>query len=403
MKLVESYSSLSSLPLNDKPFILEKFYPLPFDRYITLQGGAGFVSKCYGFYQVVIDLLRPYLLEHNIKTVLLGGKNDNLYQGVYDARGNTLGQSHYLIRNALLHFGNDSWMAHAAGWLNKPLVALYGSTDKDVHGPYWSNKKETILLDSHRWNRNPTFASQENPMSIALVDPFDVARAVLKLLDIPNTITQKTLNVGPSFMGEMLEWVPDQVVNPGFNPQLPLAVRMDLLHNEENLTKVLQLGRKVNIVTKLPVNLNLLTHFKDSILSYNHEISSDTSPDYVTQVKKRIKATTFFSRSTNEDELSRLRFIFFDATNIEKVTDKTRKDFEIAVSEYTNDPTFSLDSATKSLRMVFKAHKYVLSKGKIYLSMAHEKADLPADSAEGNYLIDSEDFYKDLNHFLVYV
>jgi hypothetical protein len=402
MKLVESYSTLTSLSIDDKPFIVEKFYPLPHDRYITIQGGAGFASKCYGFYQDVIDLLTPFLSKANIKIVLLGGKTDKLYQGVFDARGNTLGQSHYLIRAALLHFGNDSWMTHAAGWLNKPLVALYGPTSKDIHGPYWSNKESTVLLSSHRWGRNPTFAAQENPMSIALIDPYDVARAVLDLLAIPHTLTQRTVHIGPSYNAQLLEWLPNTPVNPAFNPEASLVARFDLCANEAALVQTLQSGRKVNLLTKTPLPLGLLQGFKPLILSYGHEMDEATPLDYVAAVKKLFPAATFFTRDPDLEKLAALRFKFFDVTTIQHVTDKTRADFIKAAQEYTNDPTFSLDTADKSRKMEFKTNKMILSNGKVYLSHAHEKADIPV-GAEGAHAARDEDvWYHDANHWMVY-
>lgn len=402
MKLLELYSLASGLKIG-KQHLLSQFFPLPFTRYITLHAASGMPAKNWPYYALAVELIKPYLDRYDIHIVQLGIKDDPAIPGCHHTMGKTSEhQANYLVERTLLHLGNDSVWAHRAGHLNLPLVALYGSTTSENHGPLEFDPQKSVFLSSHRWNRNPSFASQEAPQSIGVIDPFEVARSVLNLLAIPNTVVQKTLNIGPVFQAEMLEWVPNELVNPTFNPQLPLAARMDLAFNEAVLVQALQTGRKINIVTKTPLNLQVLQAFKDSILSYNHELDESTPKEYVLAVKKLIRQHTFFSRTKNEEVLAKLRFAFFDVANIEQVTDRTKPDFEKAVREYTNNSGFSLDSELKLGTMVFKSQKYVLSKGKIYLSMAHEKADKPVDSPEGNRVMDDEDWYRDTNHFFVY-
>lgn len=402
MKLLELYSLATGLKIG-KQWLLEQFFPLPFTKYITLHASSGMGGKNYPMWPQVVELTKPYLSANGIEIVQIGAKDDPAVPSCYHTMGkDNIHQGSYIVRNALLHVCNDSVWAHRAGHLNVPIVEVFGPTSVANHSPYQYDKDNTIFLESHRWGRNPTFAAQENPLSIALVDPFDVARAVLKLLKIEATIPQHTLHIGQSYQQTILELIPNCAVDRSFNPDLPLAIRMDLEHNETALVHMLQMGRKVNIVTKAPITLGLLQTFAPSILSYNHEVSDDTSPTYIAQVKKLIKQHIFFSRTKDEDVLARLRFALFDVTNVEQVADKTRADFERSIQEYTNDKTQTLDSHLKSATMMFKAQKYVLSKGKIYLSLAHEKADLPMDSPIGNHVIDSDDWFRDANHFFVH-
>lgn len=402
MRLLERYALATGLKIG-KQHLIERFFPLPFTRYITLHASSGMAGKNYPFYSAVVDLIKPLLTAQRIEIVQMGTKDDPAISGCYHIMGkDNVHQASYLIRGALLHLGNDSVWGHRAGHLGVPLVQPWGPTDPANHSSLEHDPAKTIFLESHRWGRHPTFASQENPLSIALIDPFDMARAVLKLLNIESTITQKTLNIGGAYTQPILELVPNVVPAPSFNPDLPLAVRMDLDHNEQILAQVLQSGRKVNIVAKNPVSLPLLAHFKDRVLSVNLEVDESTPREYVTQVKKLIKQHTFFTRSANEDVVARIRFAFFDVANIEQVADKTRGDLEKAIREYTNVLDYSLDLGVKSARLRFKAQKYVLSKGKIYLSMAHEKADLPMDGEGGDVFIDSDDLIRDLNHLWLY-
>lgn len=397
--LITTYARSNGF-LIDEPWMNEAFYPLPFTRYITLGTGSGQVPKCYDYYQEVLNILGPYLTKAGIAVVLLGAKEDPPLQGVHDLRGQTsLHQSYYLLRHALLHLGNDSWMAHASGVLKTPLVALYGSTDKTIHGPHWCGKVK--LLESHRRGNKPSF-SNESPKTVNLIDPFDVARAVLELLSIEHTITQKVLNVGLAYQLNMMEWLPNTLVNPQFNPHLPLAARYDLVPNEQLLLQALQLGRKMGIVTKSPINLQILAGFKDNILHYHHEIDESTPLDYVRAVRKIKPDALFFTRERDEKRVAAIRFHFFDVVAVQQILDKTRTEFETACREYLNQPDFSLDAALKSGKIEFRTNKYVLSNGKIYTSLAHEKANIALNEPGWNQMRDEDWWIHDMNHWLVY-
>jgi len=401
--LIQTYARSTGLKI-DKPWLKEDFYPLPFTKYITLATGSGQGAKNYSYYQKVVELLQPFLNQQNIHIVLLGSKEDPVINGVYDLRGKTsVSQSYYLIKNAQLHLGNDSWTAHAAGWSRVPLVALYGSTDKYIHGPHWCGAK-MMLLESHRNGCKPSFSSHENLKTIDLIDPFDVIRAVLYLLEIPSgNFSYKSHHIGKAFPQPVLDFVPNQVLSPTFNPDVPTAVRMDVEHNEHVLMQVLQTGRKVNIVTKRPINIQILEAFKNNINSYNHEVDFDCPTEYLKLVNKIISNKTFFTRITDLEIVAKLRLNFFDVINIQHVIDSTRSDYENSVRIFTNNPNFSLDQDGKLDKLSFTTNKFVLSRGKIYLSFAHEKTDISINNVLISKVIDSPEFWKDINHFMTFI
>ena len=64
MHIVESYA-LNTGSKIDKPYIYEKFYPLPFDTYLVI------TNFRYAFYQEVIDIIYPALEEKGIKILHL--------------------------------------------------------------------------------------------------------------------------------------------------------------------------------------------------------------------------------------------------------------------------------------------------------------------------------------------
>ena len=182
---------------------------------------------------------------------------------------------------------------------------------------------------------------------------------------------------------------------------------MDIEHNEQVLAATLQTGRKINLVTKAPVALNLLAAFKGSIQSFNFELNDSVPLDYVRTVKKLLPNLTFFSRTPDLTELANLRFKFFDVVNIQHLPNKTRADFERESAEYQNRPLEDvkkdLDSLLKSGNLRFKANKFVLSNGKMFLSLAHANADIPmeGDKRDG-VVLDDPEWMRDINHYLVY-
>ena len=196
MKLLERYASACGLKIG-KQFLLENFYAVPCEKYITLNASSGMASKNYPYYTEIMTMLLPILTAQNIQVVQLGGKDDVPIPGCVHMHGKTsLHQSNYILRNAMLHFGNDSWCAHRAGALGIPLVTLFGPTSAANHSPYLADADKSVFIESHRWGKNPTFANQENPLSIALITPEVVCNAILKLLNLGPLFTRQSRLIG---------------------------------------------------------------------------------------------------------------------------------------------------------------------------------------------------------------
>jgi ADP-heptose:LPS heptosyltransferase len=182
MKLLERYSTQCGLKIG-KQFLLEKFYPLPDNKpYILVHGSSGMPGKNYPYYNEVMDILVQILTNNGINIYQIGGKEDVPIKHCIHLQGLTsLHQTNYLIGKALLLIGNDSWTSHRAGALNVPIVELFGTTSVSNHSPYQYNPR-SIFLSSHRFDRKPSFAPNEAPLTIGLIPPENVVNAVLKIL-----------------------------------------------------------------------------------------------------------------------------------------------------------------------------------------------------------------------------
>ncbi len=400
--LIETYARSTGLKI-DKPWLKEDFWPLPFDKFITLSAGSGQAAKNYSHWQIVIDLLNPIFQKYNIRIIQLGDKDTPLFSGTYDLRGKmNIAQSTFLLNRALLHMGNDSWSAHVSGALQKPLVAVYGTTDKIIHGPHWQNKDITILLESHRYGRKPTFGAENFPKSIDLIKPEEIAISVLKLLKVEESINYNTLLIGNLFPHNIFDWIPNSNICLNLNKDIPIVARMDIEFNENELHKLLQTGRKVTILTNKSINLNLLATFRNSILSYNHElINEECSLDYIFNLKRIVQNVVFFTKESNESKIADLRFKFFDVCSIQTLPTVTKDNFLQDTKKYLDK---EIDLNTNLDKMMFKTNKVIMSKEKIYISYAHLDKDMPLNDFNNktSNIIDDKKFWADYAHFIIY-
>lgn len=415
MKLLERYATVCGCKIG-RQWVLESFYPLPISRYITLHASSGMIAKNYPYYDEVVKLLAHILNSQGIQILQLGDKDDPPIQGCVNLLGKTdYHQSCYLLKNSLLHISNDTWTAHRVGELNLPLVELFGPTAVSAHSPFSFNPEKTTFLESHRWGRNPSFASQEAPATISVIPPEVVANTVLQNLEIYHVFTHQTRFLGIMSKVLLLDLVPDTVPSPSFLPEVPLNVRMDVLHNEEILAQVLGTGRRINILTSKVIDLKLLSHYRAQILSYTHELAWERetdfpTPDYVHTLKSTLPKNTFFTRELDERKLADLRFRYFDITDVQIVRDPTREDYLGAVLMYLNRkdvPENRVDLegelAHNGSTLQFSTQRFVMSKGLIFLSYSHLKANQSITSLADNTgkVIDEPDFFKDCNNYAI--
>ena len=81
MNLAELYSLTCSSKIG-KPFIVEKYFPLTCNKYITLQPYSK-DSKTYDYWQEVLAIIFPVLKENDIEIVQIGGQNEKPLEGCY--------------------------------------------------------------------------------------------------------------------------------------------------------------------------------------------------------------------------------------------------------------------------------------------------------------------------------
>jgi len=287
MHLLERYATSCGVKI-DRPYIYDKFFPLPFDKYITFQPYSKYEAKNYDYWGEVLILLTPFLEKHNIRVVQIGGEKDKQVQGCHVLCGQTkIQQAAYIIKNSLLHLGTDSFAAHIASGFNKKIVAIYSNNNIENVKPYWSDQKDLTLIRAES-NKKPSYSANEFPKQINDIKPELIAQSVLDALDIKEIINIKTLFIGKNFQNKTFELIPDISLNIQAIPIKNPIVRMDYVFNEAFLENVLKLKENVIIFTNKKINSNLISKYKQKISQIIYIIDEDNDPSFALVLKKNL-------------------------------------------------------------------------------------------------------------------
>ena len=411
--LASTYALQVGVPLT-KPTIQKSFYPLdhPLDKVVLLHGFGGaimqdqggrlipsFPAKVYDHFSEVVALIKPALDAAGFKIFQIGAAGEPPIKGCHHLMGQTtMHQCAYLVENAALLIGNDSMWAHQRGAFDGALVAVYGPTSSWVHGPHWKNVDKTILIDSHRFGKKPSYQSQESPKTINTITPEEIANSALKLLGLP-LVARESIFIGAAYQQNLVELVPDTVVAPHVQIPGSLIVRMDYLHNEKILAQNLQL-RPCNVIANREIDLAILGQLRQNVSALRLEIDKVT-PGWIKEFKKLGIRTMFSCSEKDSDKVAAMRLEYFDACFFDQFLPPTIEDFRRDAAKYLNKP---LDEQLKLDTLSFKSNKFLLSDSKVFLSKAHWKAgkSTPNTSENIGQVIDDPVFWEESAHFYLF-
>ena len=384
MHLVEQYSLAMGARI-DKPFIETNYYPLPFKKYIVVENGADIKSRIYGMWSDVISEIKPYLDERNISIVQIGHKDSEPIPAVFDLRGRTATtQQAFLLKNSMLHCSTNDFLLDIASSFNVPVVAMYGNTFAGVAKPYWGNESQHIILESHRNGNKPSFLAEENPRTINLINPEDIAYSILKLLNAKAKDKQETKFIGDLYTTHILEAVPDFSPPQSFNPGIIINLRMDYKFDLQNMVNWGS-NRKVNIFTNKVIDLNHLNAIKNNIVGIQQEVCTDLNTKYLSILNNLQIRCELFTK--NERALGKLRMKYFDY-KVSLKKEKSREDAKDKLSELSND-------------LFYKSNKLLFSNGKKYLSKYDYSVDRDYNGTDLQ-VVDDPKFWQDQDHVRIY-
>lgn len=377
MNILENYALYSSSTI-DKPYIFEAFYPLPFSNYVTIHTTSK-SSKNYDYWQDVVDMIIEDLAAKDIKIVQIGGKDDHGLNNVYDLRGRTdIHQTAYLIKNATAHFGADSFPVHLAGHYNKPIVALYSNNYVGCVRPYFGDKTKQFLFRNE--DKKPSFSFEESPKSINQIKPETVIDACMKSLGINKQCSVKSIYFGDFYNKKLIESVPNHVIDPKVFGFENVILRADVYFNEAIIANQLSVC-KCSIVSATPIRTDILQTFKANIVELIYIIDEKFDPRFVKEAQS-LGIVTRMMTYLKDEALNKILLGYADYGII------FRKGREL--------PDKLKGLSTKNL--AYGSNRYLLSAGKIYLSIAAMRRDAPVPAGARYQKIENfsvEDFADD--------
>jgi hypothetical protein len=364
--------SLYSLAVGQKitkPFIAEKYFPLPFlNKYVTFQPWSKPI-KNFDYWLEVLFLLNPILEKNNIKIVQVGGPNEQGLPFCHHTQGQTnWGQLAYLVKNSQLHFGSDSITQHIAGHYNIPLVDLITNNYKNCVEPFFGDKLKHIILEPNRpEGHKPNFIMDgENPKLINTIPPEKIVESVCHLLNIDYKSQYKTLEIGSNYHQRIVESANDCVIDISKLGIDNIIVRADYNYNLDNLFKQCQVS-KTSIITDKPLPLEPLQQLRANITEILYKVTKEHNPDFVKAIQQ-IKIPCKLFSYLKEEELNPIKLYYIDAP-----TPIFRKDVKI--------PSTLKD---KNLDNIFyKSSRFILGRGKIYPTFFDYMTDRSIPSFDG--------------------
>lgn len=383
MNFIENLSLSSGLK-SRKPFLVENFFPVVPDHYITLHT-ENHSSKQWDHIQEFIDTIKPFLAKKNIKIIELGWNDLSLNNIDYSIKNTDPRNTAYIISKSMLHVGVENFLTQLSSHYDVPCVSLYSNTSPEVFAPAWGSKLDyrSNCIFPHLPNHKPTYMGEENPKTINKIPPEMVLSKCLDALNISHDFNKReVLHMGPASHAKCLEVVPDFSPSPSFFPQSIVNVRMDYYFDEAPL-ETLASNRKISIVFDKPVNLSLIKRLSPNIEALFIRMNDSFDENYIKGIQSLGRQTVFILPHHLKD--SDIRTKFFD---IKIVSEEKKEKKDLDNHEKICDTTR------------YKSSKMIFSKNKEYPTKAAWKAGL--ETAENQTVIDTDDFWEESDYIKLY-
>lgn len=391
MHILEQYALNCGAKIN-KPYIYEKYFPLPSKKYITLHTPNKFPSRTYDYWPEVVFNISKILKDHDIEILQIGSNDEQPIRGCLRTNGQTdFNQLAFIIKNSILHVGVDSFPIHLASYYNKKIVALFSNMYTTHSGPLWSKKEDIILLESDKKGNKPTYQFLENPKTINTIKPETISNAILKLLNINQSINIETLYIGEKYTHPVMEIYPSEFVDINRLGVPQAIIRMDYCFNEEVLQKQ-------------------LSHFNNNIIFSNKEIDMDILNLYKSSIQrlflivsKNNKMLDFIKKLN--DNLIKFDILTYDEEEVINQYKIDYIDLNIAIHRLTSkeESLRKIENICTFKNLKFKSNKLITKGDRQYPTLYHLKKEeslnssgcfeFPEKYTDYNFIADIDFFY----------
>lgn len=383
MNLIETYAANTGVKIR-KPYIFEKYYPLPDKKYIVLHPVSK-PAKTYDLWLDVLQIILPVLNANNIQIVQVGGAGEKPLPDCIHLSGLTdINQTAYVVKHAELVVGVDSWILHLAGFYNKYIVGLYSNNNINNVKPFFCDNDRLKLFEPNRNGAKPSYALDENPKTINNIPPEKIAQAVLGFLNLPFNYPYNSFYLGELYHNKVIEVIPSESL---LNPQqfgIPhVPVRLDYLFNEQFLFEQVKVGPVV-VVTKNAIDKNLLGIIKPRIVEVIYDVSDQDDFGFVDCMTKLGIKYRLIAKDASEEKIKDLKYRYMDYAVVHMQTG-----FDIKPLEEKID---------KGQKLFYKTGKFSVFKEQIYPSFSAWKRNLPINTLNSPALSLNKDELNDVKY-----
>ena len=375
--LLEEYAKNLGVKFS-KPIVKDHFFPLSFDKYITISQEATHESKTYPYFNVVLGLLKPFLDRAKIKVLQLGGKER--IEGTDQALNLSFKQQGFVLSKSLVHIGPDGALNHLSSSKNIPTITIFGNTFANANRPLFSECSSSNLNLSPDWDKKPCFSNIDPQRQIASIKAEVIAQSILDFLDIEKEdISFSTKHIGAAFLNKSVEVIPTSFSPLRLLPNQVLSIRSDYGVDENALLEYCN-KYKVCIFSDKLIQPHGLQSMASNVNNFFLLMDKgwDNIPDNYFKLLKNLNIDVILL-SKDKNDLPFLRNKYFD------IPVKSYYEEREALCEVTEKTQF-----ISSLRLI--------EGGKEYLSYAHWKKGLD----NNNKVIDSPEYWRESDHFYIY-
>jgi hypothetical protein len=372
--LIKEYAKNLGVKIS-KPTVKEHFFPINFNKYITISVDQNNPSRNYKHYAVVFFILKQFFEKHGIKVIQLGGTTK--IDGSDVALTLPFKQQAYVVSKSLLHLGCDGETNHLSSLKKRPTITLFGNTFTSVNKPLFCSSSLMINLEP-TWNKKPSFSNVADDINNIL--PEKIAESIIKLIKLEKCkVNFKTIRAGSAYENKIVEVIPTTFHNLSLQPNQELFLRADYGVEKQAFSKYCQ-NYKVNIFSKALIKPDFMQSFASNIKNIFLRVKKEDEiiPDSYFKIIKNMKINLVLLSERKKD-LNYLQNIYFDAT----------------VQEYRpeSEKKFKVKNTYKIL-----AAKRLICNGKEYLSESHWKKNLD----NNNKMLDSEESLSEIELFYIY-
>lgn len=395
MHVLESFALNSGLKI-DKPYIYEKYIPLPIEedeKYIIVQPYTDSQSKNYEHWTETLNILIQILNGTKIKILLLGEvphiQPFDVMKVVPD-----YSQLAYLIKRCEVYIGPDSLGIHLASSLNKKIVGIYSSFPKENTGPYWSEPEDLEIIDVSHSKGMPSYWPNENPKVINSVNPEDIVEKICKFLNVDYNYPFKTLHIGSAYNNRKVELNPESyLVNYQEFLIDSVIVRMDMQFNLSSLEKQLNIS-PCSIVTNKTIDMRLITKYQKRIQEMIYFVEggiSEEEKDFFQKLKFTGVIFHLASRLSGET-LNNFKLDYLDYPRILEIPYGSKEDIKDKIKDANVNQLYY-----KSSNFIVKGQKFYDNPMQDTKPNAATSTVIPTPSP----VIDHELFWRGLDNMII--